>query len=175
MLKKIVLVALLLLATPLIVAATKPNTLKVERTTSIQASPEKVFASINDFRRWSAWSPYEALDPTMKRTYSGAASGKGAVYEWEGNDNVGAGRMEIVDVADPSRVTIKLDFIKPFEGHNIAEFRMEPRGDATRVTWAMDGECPFIMKLMSVFMNTDDMIGKDFETGLANLKVISES
>ncbi len=110
----------------------------------------------------------------MKRSYSGAASGKGAVYAWEGNKNVGSGRMEILDTSAPSKIVIKLDFLKPFEGHNTAEFTMLPQGDATSVTWLMHGPAPFMSKLMQVFMNLDTMIGKDFETGLANLKNLTE-
>jgi hypothetical protein len=110
----------------------------------------------------------------VKRTYSGAAHGKGAVYEWEGNNKVGKGRMEITDTSPPSRVTIKLDFIKPFEGHNIAEFTLGAQGDATNVTWAMHGPTPYMAKVMHVFLNMDRMVGNQFETGLANLKTIAE-
>ena len=110
----------------------------------------------------------------MKRTYSGAASGRGAVYAWDGNKNVGSGRMEILEASAPSKVVIKLDFIKPFEGHNTAEFTMLPQGDATNLTWVMHGPTPFMMKVMHVFINMDRMIGKDFEAGLANLKRLTE-
>jgi hypothetical protein len=114
----------------------------------------------------------------MKRSYSGAASGKGAVYAWDGNNNVGSGRMEILDASAPSKIAIKLDFFKPFEGHNTAEFTMLPQGDATNVTtdvtWLMHGPARFMSKVMQVFMNMDNMIGKDFEIGLANLKKLTE-
>lgn len=162
----------------LIYAATRPDTFRVQRSASIKAPPEKIFALINDLRSWSAWSPYEKKDPAMKRTFSGPASGKGAVYEWDGDKNVGKGRMEITEVAPPNKVLIKLDFIKPFEGHNTAEFTMEPKGDNTVVTWAMYGPCPYMAKVMGVvmglFMNMDDMIGNDFAAGLANLKAVAE-
>lgn len=158
----------------LIYAATRPDTFRVQRSASIKAPPEKIFALINDLRGWSAWSPYEKKDPAMKRTFSGPASGKGAVYEWDGDKNVGKGRMEITEVAPPSKVVIKLDFIKPFEGHNIAEFTMEPKGDNTVVTWAMYGPSAFMMKVMGIFMNMDNMIGNDFAAGLANLKGVAE-
>ena len=108
------------------------------------------------------------------RTYSGAAAGKGAAYAWQGNNKVGEGRMEILDDPAPSKVVIKLDFIKPFEGHNTATFLLVPKGDVTDVTWTMDGPSPFVAKLMGVFMNMDKMIGNDFETGLANLKAAAE-
>jgi uncharacterized protein YndB with AHSA1/START domain len=155
-------------------AATRPDTLHVQRATSIKAPPEKIFPLIADFHSWSAWSPYEQIDPALKRTYSGAASGKGAVYAWEGNSQVGQGRMEITDTVRPSRITIKLDFLKPIEGHNIAEFTLEPQGGSTQVTWAMHGPNRYIGKVMSVFINMDTMIGKSFETGLANLKTTAE-
>jgi uncharacterized protein YndB with AHSA1/START domain len=158
----------------LILAATKPDTFSVERSTSVKAPPEKIFPWINDFHQWKSWSPYETKDPAMKRSYSGATSGKGAVYGWEGNKNVGSGRMEILDASMPSKIVIKLDFFTPFEGHNTAEFTMLPQGDATNVTWLMHGPASFMSKVMQVFMNLDHMIGKDFEAGLVNLKNITE-
>src|SRR5262249_24813949 len=114
-------------------------------------------------------------DPAMKRTFSGAPSGVGSVYEWNGNSRAGQGRMEITEASDPSRIRIKLDFIRPFVGHNFAEFTLQPDGDATRVTWAMEGPSPFMVKLMGVFIDMDKAIGKDFETGLANLKNLTET
>ena len=162
------------IAAVLILAATKPDTLRVQRATSIRAPADKIFPMINDFHQWATWSPYETKDPAMQRTYSGAASGRGAVYAWNGNKNVGSGRMEILDASAPSKIVIKLDFFTPFEAHNTAEFTMLPQGDATLVTWLMHGPAPFMSKLMQVFINIDNMIGKDFETGLANLKRITE-
>jgi len=174
MFKKIAVAVVVLVAALLGFAATKPDTLHVQRATSINAPPEKIFPLIADFHRWGSWSPYEKLDPTMKRTYTGAVNGKGAVYEWEGQGKAGAGRMEITDTSPASKVTIKLDFIKPFEGHNVAEFTLATSGGSTNLTWAMHGPSPYIAKVMSVFLNMDNMIGKDFETGLANLKTIAE-
>jgi hypothetical protein len=166
------------IAIVLILAATKPDTLRVQRATTVKAAPEKIFPLINDFHQWGSWSPYEHKDPAMKRSYSGAADGKGAVYGWEGNKNVGSGRMEILDSSVPSKIVIKLDFFTPFEGHNTAEFTMLPQGDATsattNVTWLMQGPAPFMSKVMQVFINMDNMIGKDFEIGLANLKRLTE-
>src|SRR5262249_8521746 len=129
---------------------------------------------ITDLKGWSAWSPYEKKDPAMKRTLSGAAAGKGAIYEWDGNKDVGKGRMEITDATPSSKVLIKLDFIAPIEGHNTAEFDLQGKGDTTDVTWAIYGPSPFFHKVMSVFFNMDKMIGGDFETGLANLKAAVE-
>lgn len=162
------------IAVVLILAATKPNTLRVQRVTSIRAPADKIFPMINDFHQWRGWSPYENKDPAMQRTYEGSASGKGAVYAWDGNKNVGSGRMEILEASVPSKITIKLDFFKPFEGHNTAEFTMLPQGDVTNLTWTMSGPAAFMSKLIQVFMNMDHMIGRDFEAGLANLKKLAE-
>jgi Polyketide cyclase / dehydrase and lipid transport len=162
------------IAVVLILAAGKPATFRVERAIDVEAPPEKIFPLINDFHQWVSWSPYENKDPAMKRSYSGAESGKGAVYGWEGNSNVGSGRMEILDASVPSKILIKLDFFKPFEGHNTAEFTILPQGDDTKLNWVMRGPAPFISKLMQVFMNLDHMVGKDFEVGLANLKRLTE-
>jgi hypothetical protein len=162
------------IAVVLILAATKPDTLRVQRVTSIRAPADRLFPLIADFHQWRIWSPYENKDPAMQRTYEGAASGKGAVYAWDGNKNVGSGRMEILETSIPSKITIKLDFFKPFEGRNTAEFTMLPQGDVTNLTWTMHGPAVFMSKLMQVFMNLDHMIGRDFEVGLANLKKLAE-
>lgn len=174
MFKIIAIVVAVLLIGILIFAATRPDTFRIQRAASIKAPAERIFALINDLHDWNAWSPYEKKDPAMQRTYGGAANGKGAVYEWEGDKNVGQGRMEITDTSPPSKVTIKLDFVKPFEAHNIVEFTLQPQGDATHVTWAMRGPSPYISKLMGLFFSMDNMIGKDFEAGLANLKAVAE-
>lgn len=166
----IVLAVLAILA----IAATKPNNFVVQRTTDIAAAPETVFALIDDFHKWRDWSPWEGLDPDLRRKMSGAQSGRGAVYEWDGNKKVGSGRMEIVEAAAPSKVAIKLDFLRPFEAHNMAEFTIVPQGQTTRVNWAMRGPSLFMTKVMQTVMNFDKMIGKDFEKGLANLKAIAE-
>jgi uncharacterized protein YndB with AHSA1/START domain len=158
----------------LVAAAMKPNTFRVQRSTTIPAPPEKVFAYINDFHRWPAWSPWEKIDPNLHRTYSGAEAGKGAAYAWEGNKKVGQGRMEITDATPPSRVAIQLDFLKPFEAHNQVAFALEPRDGGTHVTWTMDGTQPFLFKVMTLFMSIDKMVGKDFEKGLADLKKAAE-
>ena len=162
------------IAAVLILAATKPDRFGVQREITVKASAEKIFPLINDFHHWVVWSPYEKKDAAMKRTFGGADSGRGAIYGWDGNNNVGSGRMEILDSNAPSKIVIKLDFFKPFEGHNTAEFTMLPQGDATHVTWLMHGPAPFMNKLMQVFMNLDKMIGKDFEAGLATLKQVTE-
>jgi uncharacterized protein YndB with AHSA1/START domain len=165
----------LAIAAVLILAAKKPDIFSVRREIDIKAPPEAIFPLISDFHRWGAWSPWENKDPAMRRSFSGAASGEGAVYGWEGNRNVGSGRMEIMDTVVPTKIVIKLDFIKPFEGHNTAEFTMLPRGDDTHVSWLMTGASPLIGKIMHVFINMDAMVGKDFAIGLANLKRLTEN
>ena len=174
MLKKIALVVVILVAGVLLYATTKPDTLRVQRTATINAPPEKIYPLITDFHRWTSWSPYERVDPAMKKTYSGAPSGKGAVYEWSGNSAVGQGRMEITDTAEPTRITVKVDFLSPFEAHDTAVFSLTPKGNATEASWTMEGQSQYVLKLMSVFTDMDAMIGKDFETGLASLKSLAE-
>jgi uncharacterized protein YndB with AHSA1/START domain len=174
MFKIIAIAIFVVLVAILIFATTKPDNFRVERSTTIKAAPERVFALINDFQRWTSWSPYEKKDPGMKRTYSGAASGTGAIYEWDGDKNVGKGRMEITEATPSSRIVIKLDFLAPFEAHNTAEFTLQAQGDSTQVTWAMYGPANFISKLMSVFFSMDKMVGDDFAIGLANLKAAAE-
>ena len=174
MFKKIVVIIVVLIVAILIYAATKPGDFRVQRTTAIKAPADKIFPLINDYNNWPSWSPYEKLDPNMKKTLGGTGSGKGAVYEWDGNSKAGKGRMEITDSVPPSKVTIQLDFSKPMEGHNVAEFTLEPSGDSTNVTWAMSGPMPYIAKVMSVFVDMDKMIGKEFETGLGNMKAVAE-
>jgi hypothetical protein len=167
----VVLIAVVLFVVALLAfAATRPGAFRVERSAAIQAPAGKIFLFIANFHNWSAWSPWEHVDPNLKRTFSGAESGTGAVYEWLGNSKAGQGRMEILQARPDAAVVIKLDFIKPFEGHNTAEFTLEPRGDSTLVTWAIYGPSSFPAKLMSVFISMDKMLGKEFERGLSNLK-----
>lgn len=174
MLKNIALIGLVLVAALLIYAATMPDTFRVQRSIAIKAPSDRIFPHINDFHHWPSWSPWEKMDPNMKKTHSGAASGKSAIYEWEGNNQVGKGGMEIVESMPPSRVLIKLDFLQPFEAHNFAEFTLIPEGDSTTVTWAMYGPSPYLAKVMSLFFSMDNTVGKDFEAGLSNLKALAE-
>lgn len=177
MFKKILLglVAIIVIAVGavLILASRQPDEFRVERTVTVNAPAEKIAPHIADFHQWSAWSPWEHLDPAMQRSFTGAPAGKGSIYEWSGNSDVGQGRMEILDVA-PDKVSIKLDFHAPMEASNIAEFALQPKEGATEVTWAMYGPMPFVSKVMSVFFDMDKMIGPDFEKGLAELKRVSE-
>src|SRR3954465_2822630 len=148
----ILIVVALAIAGVLFLASRKPDTFRVQRAAIIDAAPEKIFPLISDFHQWRTWSPWEQRDPNLQRGYSGAASGKGAVYEWQGNRNVGAGRMEIPRPPPPGRVVIQLDFLKPFEGHNTAEFTLLPQGGITKVTWLMHGPAPPLSKVIHVFM-----------------------
>jgi len=155
-------------------ALTKPDTSRLQRSAVIGAPPDRIFPHLVDFHAWGAWSPWEKLDPNLQRTFSGSASGRGAIYAWQGNKKVGSGRMEILQADAPSNVVIKLDFITPFEAHNTTTFTLAPQGSSTHVTWLMEGPNSFMTKLMSVFMNFDKLVGKDFEAGLANLKRVAE-
>lgn len=159
----------------LIYAATRPNVFRVERRAHVGAAPDAIFPLLDDFHRWAQWSPWEKLDPALVRTYSGASSGAGALYEWKGNRKVGHGRMEILEAVPASRVVVRLDFLEPWTARNIAEFTLTPRGNGTEVVWAMYGPNPFMLRLMGIFMPMDKMVGKDFEAGLANLKSAAES
>ncbi len=174
MIKQFLFVLLVIVVIVVVSAFRKPDSFRVERTAMIKATPDRIFPLVNDFHNFGAWSPWEQLDPQMSRSMTGATSGKGAVYEWSGNAKAGAGRMEILESTPSSRILIKLDFIKPFEGHNSSEYTFEPKGDSTKVTWAMYGPSPFVSKVMQVFTTMDKMIGGDFEKGLASMKAVAE-
>ena len=176
--KKVILIAAAVILIPavslLAYATTKPDTMRVHRSTSIKAPAEKIFPLISDFHNWTQWSPYEKLDPALQRTYTGSSQGQGAAYAWAGNSQVGKGSMEILEAKEPSHIVIKLDFVEPFEGHMTAEFTLDTKGDATEVTWAMHGPQSYCGKIMSCLIDCDTMIGKDFEAGLAGLKAVAE-
>jgi hypothetical protein len=155
-------------------AATLSNSFQVKRSLRISASPDKIFPLINNMRGMNRWNPFAEADPNIKITYTGPESGKGARYEWTGNSKVGEGSLEITDASAPSRVTLKLDMLKPMEGHNTVVFTLAPSSDGTDVTWAMSGERPFIGKVMGVVCNMDRMVGGQFDKGLAKLKAIVE-
>jgi uncharacterized protein YndB with AHSA1/START domain len=176
--KKILLGVLAVLVTAVAIvlglATTKPDTFSVERQIVIAAPPAAIFANLDDFHRWGAWSPWEKMEPSVKKTFSGAPSGVGAGYAWEGKET-GSGRMTITDSTPNQKLSIKLEFLKPFEATDVAAFDLTPTAAATRVRWSMSGPQNFMSKVMCVFMDMDKMIGKDFEAGLADLKRISES
>lgn len=173
MFKTLAFVALLAVAAVLAYAATRPGTFLVARSTTVQATPEKLYPLINDLRQFNTWNPYGKKDPNVRGEYRGPAAGPGAAYHFEGNKDVGKGSIHIVDAA-PGKVTMRLHMIEPFEGRNQVEFVLRPRGAATEVTWAMRGASPFIARLAGVFMDMDRMIGRDFEAGLAGLKQRAE-
>jgi carbon monoxide dehydrogenase subunit G len=174
MLKTIAIVLLGLVAAVAIYAATRPDSFRVERSIRVSAAPDKVFPLVNDFHQWEAWSPWEKIDPQIKRDYSGAPAGQGAVYEWHGNKDIGSGRMAIVESNAPSKLLIKIDFMTPFEAHNTVEFTLVPEGEGTRVTQAMYGPSPFVSKLMGLFFSMDKMVGDKYEEGLTTLKALAE-
>jgi hypothetical protein len=175
--KRILLIALVVvvigIAAILTLAAMQPDEFRIARSVTIEAPAERVAAEIVDFRRWQAWSPFEGKDPAMRRSFGGAPRGVGAIYAWEGNNEVGKGEMEITEVT-PNKITIRLDFQKPMEGRNTAQFILVPNDRGTEVTWEMLGPTPFIGKILHVFMNMDRMVGDDFAAGLAKLKSVSE-
>jgi carbon monoxide dehydrogenase subunit G len=173
--KKALIVLLLLVVGVVIFIATRPGSYHIERSASIAAPPEVVFANINDFHRWSAWSPWDDVDPAMKVTLDGPESGTDASYHWIGNDKVGEGRMTITESVPSDKVGIRLEFIKPFASTCTTNFALQPNSEGTHVTWTMDGTNGFMMKAMGLFMNMDDMVGKDFDKGLASLKAIAEA
>lgn len=151
-------------------AATRPDTFRLERSTTINAPAEMIFPLINNFHEWRKWSPWENIDADLKRTYSGTESGIGAIYAWEGK-KAGSGQMEIAQSVAPEHILINLDFIKPFKASNKAEFVLKPQPNgSTQVTWAMSGQRPFMMKLISIFFSMEKMVGPDFEKGLASMK-----
>ena len=151
------------------------DTCTVQRSATIGAAPDRVFAHIVDFHNWGAWSPWDEMDPEMEKKFSGPDSGPGAKYSWSGNRKVGQGRMEIKDATEPSSVHIALEFIKPFKARNRTEFSLEPTSDGTNVTWAMTGKKTFMTRILGIFKSMDSMVGPDFEKGLATLKAVVES
>lgn len=174
MLKKTGLALLALILIVLGLAALQPATFSVQRSIAIQAAPEKIMPLISDFHQWKSWSPWENIDPAMKRSFTGSSNQKGAYYAWDGNDEVGAGSMEIIEITPPSKLVIKLDFIRPFPSQNQTVFTLTPQGGGTLVTWTMSGAHTYLSKLMGLFVSMDSMVGKFFEQGLASMKSVSE-
>ena len=156
------------------IVAVQPSEFQVARTATIAAPAPAVFAQVNDYRNWTAWSPYEKLDPAMKKTYEGAASGTGAIYAWAGNNRAGEGRATITESRPSELIRIRLEFLKPFAATNTAQFTFRPDGDQTAVTWSLTGTRSFMFKAVGLFMNMDKMVGGQFEEGLAQLKAVAE-
>ena len=158
----------------LVFAALKPDTLRIERSTVINAPPDKVYALIADFHEWPKWAPQDRGDASMKRSYSGRPAGVGAVSDWSGSGNTGKGRMEITGAEAARQVVVTVDFAKPFRSHNVNTFTLAPEGNGTRVTLAMQGTNTYMMKVMSLVMNMDKMMVQHFESGFANLKAAAD-
>jgi uncharacterized protein YndB with AHSA1/START domain len=175
MLKKILIAAAILILALVVVIATRPGTFLVTRSTTISAPPETVYNQVNELRQWESWNPWGKIDPNMKLTYAGPAAGVGASYAWVGNRDVGEGRATITDTRANERVQLKLEFFKPMAGVSTAEFTFKPQGNQTAVTWSMSGKNNFIAKAFCLFMNMDQMIGGQFEKGLADLKSAAET
>ncbi len=174
MVLKIVVALVVVVVGVLAFAATRPDTFAIQRSIVVHAPPEKVFALIDDFHNWPRWAPQDREDATMRRSYSGPASGTGAVSDWQSNGSAGAGRMTITGSAAPQKLTIQTEFIKPFKATNVNEFVLAPANGQTTVTWSMHGSNLYMMKVMSVFLNMDRMMGRHFESGLASLKAEAE-
>lgn len=174
MLKKIALVLAVLVAGVLVLAALQPDTFRMERSTTIAASPDKIFPLVNDFHNITKWSPFEKLDPTMKHTYGGPTAGKGATFAWDGNNKAGAGHQEITESVPNRKVVFALHFTKPFQGDDFTEYTLTQQGATTKVTWAMYGPSPYFHKLITLFCSMDKLMGPTFEEGLANLKTLAE-
>jgi uncharacterized protein YndB with AHSA1/START domain len=175
MVKKIGIGFVAVLAALSLLVATRPAAFHIERSTTIAAPPEVVFALVNDLHEWPRWSPYEKRDPGMKREYAGAAAGEGASYRWDGNDDVGAGLITVTRSVPGQLVALRLDFSRPFVASNEVEFSFQGSGDQTRVVWGMDGRNGFVGKLLSLLFDVDAMVGKDFEAGLAAMKAAAEA
>ena len=157
------------------IVALRPSEFRVTRTINMRAPAPAGFAHVNDFHKWEAWNPWGKLDSMMKQTYQGAPAGTGAVYTWTGNREVGEGRMTIIESRPNDLIRINLEFFRPFAATNVAEFTFRPEGDQIAVTWSMTGKNNFIAKAIHLFMNMDNMIGAQFEQGLAQMKSIVES
>jgi uncharacterized protein YndB with AHSA1/START domain len=170
----ILILVVVVVSAVLLLAASRPNTFRIERSAQINASPDKVFALVNDFKNWTQWSPWEKVDPNLKRDYSGAPQGVGASYHWSGSEKVGEGQMDITESIPPSKVALRLSFIKPFAAVNTTEFTFVPAEGGTRVTWAMFGPSSFMHKIMSLMFSMDSMLGQQFEQGLNNMKAAAE-
>jgi uncharacterized protein YndB with AHSA1/START domain len=176
MFKKLLLGLVLVIGAFLLYAATRPDTYRVERAAKIDAPIAVVYSQLEDFKAWGNWSPWEKLDPAMKKSYQGPPKGPGAMYSWEGNKKVGKGKMTIKDARPPTFIEYELAFVEPFAAVSTTTFNLTPDGDkATNVTWAMEGKNNLIGKAWGVFMNMDQAIGGDFEKGLAGLETVSES
>lgn len=174
MIKKILVVLALLIAGVLVAGAFRPDMMHVTRSTTIAAPPSAVFGVVNDFRRWNEWSPWAKLDPEMKVELEGPPTGVGAIYKWNGNNDVGEGSTTLVESVPDQKVGMKLAFVRPFPGESDVRFTFEPEGGGTKVTWAMDSPQPYPAKVVGMFIDCEKMCGDSFVEGLNNLKAIVE-
>ncbi|MGH8065598.1 MAG: SRPBCC family protein [Candidatus Entotheonellia bacterium] len=175
MLKKILIALVAIIAVFVGVVALQPSEFRVARTATISAPAPAVFAQVNDFHNWEAWSPWAKRDPAAKATFEGPSAGTGAIFRWAGNEEVGAGSMTITESRPSDLIRIKLEFLKPFAATNTAEFTFKPEGNQTAVTWSMAGKNNFIAKAVCLFMNMDKTVGGDFEEGLARMQSVVEA
>ena len=179
MIKKLILGALGLIVAVVVifcvVVAMQPSHFTITRSATFNAPPEALYSQVNDFNKWQAWSPWEKIDPNMKKTISNPSSGKGASYAWSGNDEAGEGKMTIADSKPNEAVKIDLEFIKPFPMKSVTDFTFKPEGEKTAMTWSMTGENNFMTKAFGLIANMDKMVGTDFENGMANLRPIVEA
>jgi uncharacterized protein YndB with AHSA1/START domain len=175
MLVKILIGLAALVVLLVVVVALQPSEFRITRTATVAAPPSAVFAQVNDFHKWEAWSPWAKLDPAARNTFDGAPAGPGAVFAWAGNGQVGEGRMTIIESRPDELVRIKLEFMKPFAATNTAEFTFKPDGDRTAVTWSMYGHNNFIGKAVCLVMNMDKTLGGEFDKGLAAIKSVAEA
>jgi uncharacterized protein YndB with AHSA1/START domain len=173
--KKLLIVLALIAIVLVVVVALQPSQYRVERTATIAAPAPVVFAQVNDFHNWEAWSPWAKIDPAMKQAYEGAAAGTGAIYRWAGNTEVGEGRMTISESRPSDLIRVSLEFLKPFASTATAEFTFKPQGDQTVVTWSMTGGRNFMAKAVHLVLNIDRLIGEQFEKGLAQMKAVAEA
>jgi len=175
MLKKILLGLVAIVAVFAVVVALQPSDYRIARSATVAAPPADVFAQVNDFHKWEAWSPWAKLDPAAKATYEGPPAGQGAVFKWSGNNEVGEGTMTLTESRPNELIKINLEFVKPMAGNSTTEFTFKPQADQTAVTWTMSGQNNFISRAICMFMNQDKMVGGYFEKGLANLKAVAEA
>jgi uncharacterized protein YndB with AHSA1/START domain len=168
------LVVAVLLAGVVVLASFQPDALRVQRSVTIAAPAAKVFPFVDDFKRWAEWSPFEHIDPTMRRNYGTPVAGRNATYAWDGEGKAGAGKMTIVESTPPSKVGISLDFERPMKDHADVAFTFVPQGNATFVTWTMESRHNFVSKVMCLFLDPEKLIGDDFARGLAALKAVAE-
>ena len=175
MLKKFLIAIAAIIVVFVVVVALQPSEFRIVRSATISAPAPAVFAQVNDFHNWEAWSPWAKLDPAAKATFEGPSAGTGAIFKWAGNKEVGEGSMTITESRPSDLIRIKLEFLRPFEATNSAEFTFKPEGNRTAVTWSMEGKNNFIAKAVCLFMNMDKMVGGQFEQGLAQMKSVVES